>query len=44
MRRILQADRALKGGAGKGPAILEGLVLDLSERIGRSVRRGETRA
>jgi len=44
MRRILRADRALKGGTGKGPAILEGLVLDLSEGIGRSLRRGETRA
>jgi DNA polymerase III subunit delta len=44
LRRILRADRDLKGGAGKGPAILEGLVLDLSEGIGRLAERRETSA
>jgi len=33
MRRILEADRAIKGGVGKGPAILERLVLDLTALV-----------
>jgi len=40
MRRILEADRALKGGGGKGPAILERLVLDLTSMV-RRPGRGE---
>lgn len=35
IRRILEADRALKGGTGRGPAILEGLVIDLADLIAR---------
>jgi len=35
MRRILEADRAIKGGVGKGPAILERLVLDLTALVKR---------
>jgi DNA polymerase-3 subunit delta len=38
LRRILEADRALKGGIGKGPAILERLVLDLTFLAGRRNR------
>jgi DNA polymerase III subunit delta len=33
LRRILEADRALKGGGGKGPAILERLILDLGALV-----------
>jgi len=35
MRRILEADRSIKGGLAKGPAVLERLVLDLASLVGR---------
>jgi DNA polymerase-3 subunit delta len=44
LRRILEADRALKGGGGKGPAILERLVLDLTALAGRQSRGEEVSA
>jgi DNA polymerase-3 subunit delta len=44
LRRILEADRALKGGGGKGPAILERLVIDLSSLVNRRAPRAGARA
>jgi DNA polymerase III subunit delta len=41
VRRILEADRALKGGGGKGPSILERLVLDITALVGRGSGRRE---
>jgi len=38
LRRILDADRALKRGVGTGPAVLEGLVLDLTAQVSRQRR------
>ncbi len=43
LRRILEADRALKGGGGKGPAILERLILDLVSLVGEEGRNKEAR-
>ena len=43
LRRVLEADRALKGG-GKGPAVLEKLVLDLTALTLGPGRQGEASA
>jgi DNA polymerase-3 subunit delta len=43
LRRVLEADRALKGGVRKGPAVLEGLILDLGALIGEPKRGEATR-
>ncbi len=39
MRRLVEADRAIKGGGGRGPAILERLVLDLTTLVKRAAAR-----
>ncbi len=43
LRRILEADRAIKLGTGKGPAVLERLVLDITSLVKRPGGRQGTR-
>ena len=44
LRRILDADRALKRGGGTGSAVLEGLVLDLTAQVSRQRRLESSRS